>query len=195
MKPGDAAGTVSKQGYLRIKVLGVNHAAHRLAWAFSHGVWPSHQIDHKNGDRLDNRIVNLRDVPPLANSQNRALANSRNTTRLLGVSRSREKFTACITVPALGKIHLGTFSTPSEAHEAYVSAKAIWHDGAILQRLRADTFSPHHVAAAHSRDCLSVRTGPAQRERSGGRWVSFHVVSPSTKNFGRRATFNQRQVS
>lgn len=52
----------------------------------------------------------------------------------------------------------------------------------ILQRLRAGTFFPHHVAAAHSRGHLSVRTEDAQRERLGGRWVSlrvagFHVAS------------------
>lgn len=37
-------------------------------------------------------------------------------------------------------------------------------------------FSPHHVAAAHSRDRLSVRTKDAQRERSGGRWVSLWLA-------------------
>jgi hypothetical protein len=43
----------------------------RLAWLLHFGRWPSEFIDHINGDRADNRIANLRDVPHAANMRNR----------------------------------------------------------------------------------------------------------------------------
>ena len=41
---------------------GKTHTAHRLAWFWTHGYWPT-EIDHINRDRTDNRLANLRDVP------------------------------------------------------------------------------------------------------------------------------------
>lgn len=43
---------------------------HRLAWFMFYGVWPEDQIDHTNGIRSDNRIVNLREVSNGQNQQN-----------------------------------------------------------------------------------------------------------------------------
>ena len=42
----------------------------RLAWLLTHGTWPAHVIDHINGDRHDDRIANLRDVPHAVNQLN-----------------------------------------------------------------------------------------------------------------------------
>lgn len=58
------------QGYLRGSYKGVALAAHRVAWALHHGVWPADQIDHIDGDGCNNRISNLRDVTNLENSKN-----------------------------------------------------------------------------------------------------------------------------
>ena len=70
-KAGQIAGSVSDQGRKRYYVISVKrkiYTAHRLAWLYMTGEWPKKQIDHINGDSLDNRIVNLREA---TDSQNR----------------------------------------------------------------------------------------------------------------------------
>ena len=63
--------TLGNQGYLTGTVFYRNMLAHRVAWALYYGKWPDKQIDHINGDRTDNRISNLRDVPSHINQRNR----------------------------------------------------------------------------------------------------------------------------
>lgn len=48
--------------------------AHRLAWFLHYGEWPDGQIDHINGNGLDNRICNLRIVDTQGNQKNRVVA-------------------------------------------------------------------------------------------------------------------------
>ena len=43
---------------------------HRAIWAWHHGCFPTLQIDHINGDGMDNRIENLREVTASENQRN-----------------------------------------------------------------------------------------------------------------------------
>ena len=70
---GDIAGTILGSGYEGIRVLGKSYLAHRLAWLYTHGEWPKNQIDHVNHNKLDNRIINLREVTQQENTKNQAL--------------------------------------------------------------------------------------------------------------------------
>jgi hypothetical protein len=36
--------------------------SHRIIWAWVYGEWPKQTLDHINRNRLDNRIVNLREA-------------------------------------------------------------------------------------------------------------------------------------
>lgn len=82
-----------------------------------YGQWPSSELDHINGDKLDNRIVNLR----LANrSQNNANTRCRSKVGMKGVVEIKGKYRAGITISRQFH-HLGMFDTPEQAHEAYLA--------------------------------------------------------------------------
>lgn len=73
---GAIAGGSKSNGYVRIKLDGKMHQAHRLAWNTLHPddlIGPDEEIDHINHDRTDNRGVNLRKVSKAENSKNQSL--------------------------------------------------------------------------------------------------------------------------
>lgn len=127
---GSVAGRLMKHGYVSIGIDGGEYTAHRLAWLYVHGVWPSGYIDHINGQRCDNRIANLRDVSQSVNMQNVYAAKSNSKTGLRGVSwhAQRKKYTARIKVEGR-YLSLGLHQTPEAAHTAYMDAKRRLHEG------------------------------------------------------------------
>lgn len=89
MYAGRVAGTEFKSTnaqtkYLRIKVDSVTYMAHRLAWLWANGSMPSDDIDHINGDGLDNRLSNIRVVTRNENLRNMPKQKS-NTSGLTGI--------------------------------------------------------------------------------------------------------------
>lgn len=96
------------------------------------GAWPTHEIDHINGKRTDNRTVNLRDVPRLVNQQNVRRAHRDSKLGVLGVTPDRRGgFRAQITINK--RLHfIGYFDTIEEAHSAYVAKKREVHEGCTL---------------------------------------------------------------
>lgn len=117
IKAGCVAGKYH-EGYWRLSLFSLNWAAHQVAWLFIHGEWPKFQVDHINGNTLDNRSCNLRDVNVSTNQLNRRLARIDNkTTRELGVSFSEGRFRASIQIQGKRK-WLGSFKTLEEAVEA-----------------------------------------------------------------------------
>ena len=131
IKVGDVAGSKTNQGYLRIRVLGRQYQAHRLAWLHTHGEWPVADIDHIDGDHANNAIANLRDVARGINMQNQRRARSNNTSGFLGVSPNGSGWIARIKIDGRYR-YLGTFSAPADAGAAYIEAKRIHHPGNTL---------------------------------------------------------------
>lgn len=70
-KKGQKAGYLSKDsGYFIVTYKRKMYLSHRLAWLFTYGEWPKGMLDHINGNKVDNRICNLRLVSKSQNSQN-----------------------------------------------------------------------------------------------------------------------------
>lgn len=67
---GKVLGGNTANGYKSIGLFGKRYLQHRIAWLLVTGSWPEHQIDHINGDRSDNRWVNLRQCTNALNNQN-----------------------------------------------------------------------------------------------------------------------------
>lgn len=135
---GGVAGCQERSGYLKIGVDGKLYFAHRLAWLHHYGEWPDPAIDHINGIRTDNRIVNLRAVGPDINSQNRRSANRGNTSGLLGVSWSNHHGKWIAQILAKGrKVMLGAFENRGDAYAAYLTAKNELHPGNTLRHPKA----------------------------------------------------------
>lgn len=118
---GSVAGTVKIDRcgirYLRIYVGCKRYYAHRLAWMFVHGEFPERgmEIDHIDGDGLNNSIENLRCVDKINNSRNKRI-NGRNKSGVLGVyfCNTEGKWAASIGINRSHK-HLGYFENMNDA--------------------------------------------------------------------------------
>ena len=84
-------------------------------------------VDHRDGDGLNNRRANLRVATVLENQFN-ARRRKDNASGFKGVSwhRAAGKWYAHISLNRK-RFHLGTFDTPEAAHAAYAAASAAFH--------------------------------------------------------------------
>lgn len=130
---GRVAGYKNGRGYLYIGFNGKVYSAHRLAWLYVYGTFPTNDIDHINGNTIDNRISNLRDVETAINCQNRRQARSGSKSGVLGVGWHKRvgKWSAQIRISGRSK-HLGYFDTPEQAGLAYLEAKRCNHPGCTI---------------------------------------------------------------
>ena len=126
VKAGDIAGTLKSHGYLCVGINYNSYRAHRLIFLMHKGYLPK-TIDHINGDKLDNRIENLRAATVGQNQHNRK-TNANNTSGYKGVSwnKALKKWTARITLERK-IIHLGYFANVEEAAEVVRKAREELH--------------------------------------------------------------------
>lgn len=118
---GSPVGHV-QHGYLKITIDREQVRASRLAWFMAYGEWPAGQIDHIDGNKLNNSIANLRDVSMSINMQNRYARRRKDSDLPQGVTKNGSgKF--------LANIRIGVFPTAEEAASAYMRAKRLLHEG------------------------------------------------------------------
>lgn len=130
---GQIAGYRRPDGYIQVGILGKSWLAHRLAWLWVYGEFPSLDVDHIDGDPSNNKIENLRVVPHINNQQNQRRASKNNKSGFLGVSKDKYSFRAKICVNKK-IVCLGSFKTPEEAHEVYIKTKLKVHPGYVEQK-------------------------------------------------------------
>lgn len=119
---GNVAGGRDGRGYQSIKLFGRKYYAHRLAWVIICGEWPSKIIDHINGDILDNRWCNLREVDYSQNMINACLhSNNKSGFKGMSFNARKQKWAAFISAKKKGTF-LGYFDKAEQAAEAYRSA-------------------------------------------------------------------------
>lgn len=128
---GATAGNINtnKNGrkYLRICIDGKAFLAHRLAWFYVHGEWPELQIDHIDGDGLNNRIENLREATVSQQNQNRRM-HKNNTSGVKGITWKKRRGKWQAQIEHQGKaIYLGSFENKEAAAEAYAVAAKKYH--------------------------------------------------------------------
>lgn len=138
--PGDIAGCVGRargKDYIRIRVDDELIMAHRLAWLYVKGRWPARELDHEDGDGLNNRFKNLVPADRLKNNKNASLRKD-NKTGTPGVFQIKGgKYQVC--VKHKGEAHfLGTFGTLPQAVKARraVDEKFDYHPGHGKEKVR-----------------------------------------------------------
>ena len=122
---GSIAGVLHKLGYWVISIDGVVHYAHRLAWLYETGDWPSCKLDHINLNRSDNRFENLREVTDSQSMMNRrgwSFDESKGAT----YNKESGLWKAQIWVNRTNH-YLGSYETQEQAHAVYVKAARELH--------------------------------------------------------------------
>ena len=133
-KLGEVVGYPGARGYRQVRAGGKTQMLHRLAWLWVHGVWPEFDVDHKNRNRADNRIDNLRPATRSENNHNAGIS-SANWSGFTGVAWDKSRCLWLASIRAKGKqYHLGRFPTRIEASAAYQAAKLTYHPTAPVRR-------------------------------------------------------------
>ena len=134
LEDGRQAGCQTPKGYVVIGIDGSLYLAHRLAWLYVTGAWPEMRLDHKDQNKANNRIVNLREATA---AQNVANSGPRITNRsgFKGVcwDARNARWRATITVEGRQR-SLGRHKRLEDAVAAYsAEAKAVHGDYAATE--------------------------------------------------------------
>lgn len=124
------AGTIcsnkGSDGYFRVGINRKKYAIHRIIFMMHHNFLPEF-VDHIDGNKLNNKIENLRQVTASQNQQNRNKTKF-NKSGYKGVSLHKRDnlYRARLTINNKEKI-IGYFKSPEDAYNAYCEAAATHH--------------------------------------------------------------------
>lgn len=122
---GDIAGGINAKGYREVSftVDGKRYFihAHRVAWILTHKklIAKGMHIDHKDGNRLNNRPSNLRAVSIATNARNRTHAVCTARTALMNINYEHSSWYARLCISG-HRLKLGPFVT------AYAACVSFW---------------------------------------------------------------------
>ena len=120
---GSIAGYLNPHGHIRIQCFGIIHQAHRLAWLYVTGEWPTGRVDHINHVGNDNRWINLREATHQETARNTNIRKN-NTSGVMGVSKHSKlnKWLAVININRR-QVYLGVFDNKLDAARARKTAE------------------------------------------------------------------------
>lgn len=129
IRAGRPAGHLNRKGYLEVRIDGTTYQGHRVAWLLGTGTDPgSMYLDHINGNRSDNRLLNLRLASAAQNAQNSRRSNTPKASQYKGVTWYTRKAKWAAQIRCGGKsTWLGYYDSELEAHHAYVRAAIQLH--------------------------------------------------------------------
>lgn len=121
------AGFIDNQKYLSVELFGRYIGGHILCFAIHHGYVPKKEIDHINGIKSDNRILNLREATDSQQQINKNLLPS-NTSGYKGVYKYGRSGKWRARIYINNKAHnFGCFNTLEEAVDARRQAEIKYH--------------------------------------------------------------------
>jgi hypothetical protein len=122
---GEEAGGISEDGYRVVKVKGVSEKVHRIIYQLERGqINQGKEIDHIDGNRLNNKIDNLRAVTRQENGSNKKIPKT-NTSGVVGVTWSKPHSKWKVQIKYKQSVlYLGLFSEKELAIQARKAAEA-----------------------------------------------------------------------
>lgn len=113
MKDGKTVGNQTSNGYRSLNINYRTYLLHRLAWFYAYKKWPPHLVDHVNGNKADNRIVNLREATKSQNGSHRSKPRNFSGKYSVYYQSNTSKWRVKI-----GNKHIGYYHTLEEAEDA-----------------------------------------------------------------------------
>ncbi len=123
-KKGEEVGWISKQGYRECSFDGKRRKVHHVIWYFFHNEWPE-MLDHINGNKLDNRISNLRKCTSEENARNRKTT-TRTLPRNVYHAKTKGKYRVVLNVEGKPK-SLGVFDSVEAADSVAKQARELYY--------------------------------------------------------------------
>lgn len=162
---GREVGCLCGSGYMFVKIRGVLYQLHRIVFALHHGYLPN-EVDHIDGNPLNNKIENLREASRSQNLANTKLSKA-NTTGVKGVTFNKRvgKFQAYLTKEKK-RTYLGSFNSLEEAEQSRKAA---------FERAFGEYANHGQIAAGHRID----------NDMGDDSHIENHV-SPNCKKFDKR---------
>ena len=125
---GSRAGALKPSGYRVVSVKRHWFQSARVVWLHQYGCWPTHQVDHINHVRDDDRLENLRDVTPQQNLHNLSEKRTNNNSGVPGVHwNTRSKRWYAVIYLNDKAIFLGSYTDIESAIAARRAGKLKYH--------------------------------------------------------------------